>query len=95
MGTQKNRPMSLQRDADRKLRSSIHATQAHNPGQGGKPRMIDISETGEYRKVTITMSPQLKKRFDLAVAATETTQVEFVISAIEPKIEDALASLGI
>ena len=89
------KPMSLQRDPDRKLRGSIHTPQAHNPGQGGKPRMIDISETGEYRKVTIEMSPKLKKRLDLAVAATDTTQVEFVISAIEPKIEDALANLGI
>ena len=57
---------------------------------GGKPRLIDISETGEYRKVTISMSPNLKKRLDLAVAISDTTQVEFVISALEPKIDDWL-----
>ena len=45
---------------------------------------------GEYRKVTISMSPKLKKRLDLAVAMTDTTQVDFMISAIEPKIDDCL-----
>ena len=47
-------------------------------------------EAGEYRKVTISMLPKLKKLLDLTVAMSDTTQVEFMISAIEPKIEECM-----
>ena len=41
------------------------------------------------------MSPKLKKRLDLAVAISDTTQVEFMISAIEPKIDDCLEGFSL
>ena len=92
----KDTGMNLQRnDPNRKLRDGIHHPERVSQGQGGKPRMIDISETGEYRKVTIEMSPKLKMRLDLAIAASDTTKVEFIISAIEPKIDDCLDQLSI
>ena len=91
MGNAKDKPMSLRRDPGRDMRDAIHNPHLAPQTQiGGKPRLIDISETGEYRKVTISMSPKLKKRLDLAVAMSDTTQVEFMISAIEPKINDCL-----
>ena len=74
MGTPKEKPMSLRRDPGRDMRDSIHNPQFAAQTQiGGKPRLIDISETGEYKKVTIEMSPRLKKRLDFAVKATDTT----------------------
>ena len=97
MGNPKNKPMSLRRDPGREMRDSIHNPHilTAQTQVGGKPRLIDISETGEYRKVTISMSPKLKKRLDLAVAMSDTTQVEFMISAIEPKIDDCLESFSL
>ena len=96
MGKPKENPMSLRRDPERTMRDSIHNPHLTAQTQiGGKPRLIDISETGEYRKVTISMSPKLKKRLDLAVAMSDTTQVEFMISAIEPKIDDCLEGLNL
>ena len=96
MGNPKNKPMSLRRDPGREMRDSIHNPHLTAQTQiGGKPRLIDISETGEYRKVTISMSPKLKKRLDLAVAMSDTTQVEFMISAIEPKIAECLEGFSL
>ena len=96
MGKPKENPMSLRRDPGREMRDSIHNPHLTAQTQiGGKPRLIDISETGEYRKVTISMSPKLKKRLDLAVAMSDTTQVEFMISAIEPKIDDCLEGFNL
>ena len=96
MGNPKDKPMSLRRDPGRDMRDAIHNPHLAQQTQiGGKPRLIDISETGEYRKVTISMSPKLKKRLDLAVAMSDTTQVEFMISAIEPKIDDCLESFSL
>ena len=80
----------------RDMRDSIHNPQLAAQTQvGGRPRMIDISETGEYRKVTIDLSPRLKKRLEFAVRAEDTTQVEFIISAIEPKINAALENFSL
>ena len=96
MENPKEKPMSLRRDPGRDMRDAIHNPHLAPQTQiGGKPRLIDISETGEYRKVTISMSPKLKKRLDLAVAMSDTTQVEFMISAIEPKIDDCLEGLNL
>ncbi len=96
MGTPKEKPMSLRRDPGRDMRDSIHNPQLAAQTQiGGKPRLIDISETGEYKKVTIALSPRLKKRLDFAVAQEDTTQVEFIISAIEPKINAALENFSL
>ena len=96
MGTPKDKPMSLRRDPGRDMRDSIHNPQLAAQTQiGGKPRLIDISETGEYKKVTIEMSPRLKKRLDFAVKATDTTQVEFIISAIVPKIDECLDNFSL
>ena len=96
MGDPKEKPMSLQRDHGHKMQGPVHdrtfATQAQF---GGRPRVIDISETGEYRKVTVEMSERLKRRLDFAVKAEDTTQVEFIISAIEPKIDAALENLSL
>ena len=88
----KDKPMrTFAKDPGRpQTRAGIHDPTRASSGQGGKPRMIDVSETGEYRKVTIEMSPKLKKRMDLAVALSDTTQVEFMISALEPKIDECL-----
>ena len=96
MGTTKEKPMSLRRDPGREMRDSIHNPQLAAQTQiGGKPRLIDISETGEYKKVTIEMSPRLKKRLDFAVAQEDTTQVEFIISAIAPKIDECLDNFSL
>ena len=89
-----NTPMNLQRDRRRNLRNSIH-----NPGelsghQGGRARMVDLSETGSYVHITFRMSEELRKRFKLAVTVEDTTQVEFIISALEPKIDEVLARVG-
>ena len=96
MGNPKDKPMSLRRDPGRDMRDSIHNPQLAAQTQvGGRPRMIDISETGEYRKVTIDLSPRLKKRLEFAVNVEDTTQVEFIISAIEPKIDAALENFSL
>lgn len=96
MGNPKDKPMSLRRDPGRNMRDSIHNPQlAAQTHVGGRPRMIDISETGDYTKVTIDMSPRLKKRLDFAVKAADTTQVEFIISAIQPKIDATLEDFSL
>ena len=89
-----NTPMNLQRDRHRNLRNSIH-----NPGEssghhGGRARVVDLSETGSYVHITFRMSEELRKRFKLAVTIEDTTQVEFIISALEPKIDEVLAEVG-
>ena len=89
-----NTPMNLQRERRRNLRNSIH-----NPGEssghhGGRARVVDLSETGSYVHITFRMSEELRKRFKLAVTIEDTTQVEFIISALEPKIDEVLAEVG-
>ena len=90
-----NPPMNLQKDRRRSLRNSIHNPGDSSAHQGGRSRMVDLSETGSYVHVTFRMSEELRRRFKLAVTLQDTTQVEFIISALEPKIDEALAEAGL
>lgn len=90
-----NTQMNLQRDRRRNLRNSIHNPGESSGHQGGRARMVDLSETGSYVHITFRMSEELRKRFKLAVTIEDTTQVEFIISALEPKIEDVLTQAGL
>ena len=56
--------------------------------------MVDLSETSSYVHITFRMSEELRKRVKLAVTIEDTTQVEFIISALEPKIDDVLTQAG-
>ena len=90
-----NPPMNLQRDRRRNLRNSIHNPGDSSGHQGGRSRMVDLSETGSYVHITFRMSEELRKRFKLAVTIEDSpTQVEFIISALEPKIDEVLAEAG-
>ena len=89
-----NPPMNLQRDRRRSPRNSIHNPLDSSGHRGGRARMVDLSETGSYVHITFRMSEELRKRFKLAVTIEDTTQVEFIISALEPKIDEVLAEAG-
>ena len=89
-----NPPMNLQRDRRRSPRNSIHNPLDSSGRQGGRARMVDLSETGSYVHITFRMSEELRKRFKLAVTIEDTTQVEFIISVLEPKIDEVLAEAG-
>ena len=47
-----NLPMNLQRDRRRSLRNSIHNPSDSSGHQGGRARMVDLSETGSYVHIT-------------------------------------------
>ena len=69
---------------------------ATGPGAArGRTRTVDIDENDTYFPLSLKISGRMRHRLRLAVAASDMSQLEFIVRALEPAIDEALSSHGI
>lgn len=61
----------------------------------GRTRTIDIDENDTYYPLSLKISSRMRHRLRLAVAASDMSQLEFIIRALEPAIDEVLSAHGI
>lgn len=61
----------------------------------GRTRTVDIDENNSYYPLSLKISGRMRHRLRLAVAASDMSQLEFIIRALEPAIDEVLAAHGI
>ena len=61
----------------------------------GRIRTIDIDENDTYHPLSLKISSRMRHRLRLAVAASDMSQLEFIIRALEPAIDEVLSAHGI
>ena len=65
---------------------------ATGPGVArGRTRTVDIDENDTYYPLSLKISSRMRHRLRLAVAASDMSQLEFIIRALEPAIDEVLA----
>ena len=65
---------------------------ATGPGAArGRTRTVDIDENDTYYPLSLKISSRMRHRLRLAVAASDMSQLEFIIRALEPVIDEVLA----
>ena len=92
--TQKE-PMNLQINRQREKKGATSYPTARGGVTSNPRRIIDVSASGSYKPITFRMSEELAHRLKLATAVTNVTQVEFIISVLEPAIDEALRETGL
>lgn len=69
---------------------------ATGPGAArGRTRTVDIDENDTYYPLSLKISGRMRHRLRLAVAASDMSQLEFIVRALEPAIDEALSAHGI
>lgn len=61
----------------------------------GRVRTVDIDENDTYFPLSLKISSRMRHRLRLAVAASDMSQLEFIIRALEPAIGEVLTEHGI
>ena len=66
---------------------------ATGPGAArGRTRTVDIDENDTYYPLSLKISSRMRHRLRLAVAASDMSQLEFIIRALEPAIDEVLTA---
>ena len=72
------------------------STLAAGPGAArGRTRTVNINENDTYLPLSLEISGRMRHRRRLAVASSDMSQLEFIVRALEPAIDEALSSRGI
>ena len=89
MTTGSRKPMRMPKRENRSELSS-----GTEPARG-RPRKIDISDTGFYHRVSLSVSPKTYKNLRRATAETGMNQNEFILTPLLLAIEETLSASGI
>ena len=88
MAPKPRKPMRLPAREDKRGLSSGAA-----PARG-RPRTIDVSETGLYHTLSLNVSPRTYKNLQRVKAETGMNQNEFILTKILPEIDKILIAAG-
>jgi len=76
-------------------KSHTNESKSRASSQRGRQRVIDISESGEYKTITFRVSEEFDKKMKLACVLTGMKQTELIISQIKPEVDRILKENGL